>query len=137
MYTDDLLCCSPSLEQHLRDAREVLAILRKEKPFVKKPSKAYVKKPYVKKPYVKKAFGREELGFLASSCVLQVFLRPRGAGHQVCLQVCLRPAPAEPGFLRRRVSGAGVSADPREAGHATRMKASEQEVHALLHAAVA
>jgi hypothetical protein len=31
VYMDDLLCYSPSLEQHLRDVREVLAILRQEK----------------------------------------------------------------------------------------------------------
>ena len=30
VYMDDLLCYSPSLEQHLHDVREVLAILRQE-----------------------------------------------------------------------------------------------------------
>ena len=30
VYMDDLLCYSPSLEQHLQDVREVLAILRQE-----------------------------------------------------------------------------------------------------------
>ena len=64
VYMDDLLCYSSSLEQHLRDVREVLAILRQEKLYVKAS---------------KCAFGREELGFL---------------GH--------------------RVSGAGVSVDPRK-----------------------
>ena len=64
VYMDDLLCYSLSLEQHLRDVREVLAILRQEKLYVKAS---------------KSAFGREELGFL---------------GH--------------------RVSGAGVSVDPRK-----------------------
>ncbi len=64
MYMDDLLCYSPSFEQHLRDVREVLAILRQEKLYVKAS---------------KCAFGREELGFL---------------GH--------------------RISGAGVSVDPRK-----------------------
>ena len=49
VYMDDLLCYSPSLEQHLRDVREVLAILRQEKLYVKAS---------------KCAFGREELGFL-------------------------------------------------------------------------
>ena len=46
---DDLLCYSPSLEQHLRDVREVLSILRQEKLYVKAS---------------KCAFGRAELGFL-------------------------------------------------------------------------
>ena len=49
VYMDDLLCYSPSLEQHLRDVREVLAILRQEKLFVKAS---------------KCEFGRSELGFL-------------------------------------------------------------------------
>ena len=35
VYMDDLLCHSPTLEQHLRDVREVLAILRQEKLYVK------------------------------------------------------------------------------------------------------
>ena len=35
VYMDDLLCYSPSLEQHLLDVREVLSILRQEKLFVK------------------------------------------------------------------------------------------------------
>jgi hypothetical protein len=35
VYMDDLLCYSPSLDQHLRDVREVLAILRQEKLYVK------------------------------------------------------------------------------------------------------
>ena len=62
-YMDDLLCYSPSLEQHLRHVQEVLAILQQEKLHVKAS---------------KCAFGREE-----------------------------------PGFLGHRVSGAGVSVDPR------------------------
>ena len=49
VYVDDLLCFSPSLEQHLKDVKEVLAILRQEKLYVKAS---------------KCAFGREELGFL-------------------------------------------------------------------------
>ena len=49
VYMDYLLCYSPSLEQHLRDVREVLAIPRQEKLYVK---------------VSKCAFGREELGFL-------------------------------------------------------------------------
>jgi hypothetical protein len=49
VYMDDLLCSSPSLEQHLRDVREVLAILWQEKLYVKASECA---------------FGREELGFL-------------------------------------------------------------------------
>ncbi len=49
VYMEDLLCYSPSLEQHIRDVREVLAILRQEKLYVKAS---------------KFAFGREELGFL-------------------------------------------------------------------------
>ena len=49
VYMDDLLCYSPTLEQHLRDVREVLAILRQEKLYVKAS---------------KCAFGRSELGFL-------------------------------------------------------------------------
>ena len=46
---DDLLFYSSSLEQHLRDVREVLSILRQEKLYVKAS---------------KCAFGRQELGFL-------------------------------------------------------------------------
>jgi len=46
---DDLLCYSPTLEQHLTDVREVLAILRQEQLYVKAS---------------KCAFGRQELGFL-------------------------------------------------------------------------
>ena len=46
---DDLLCYNSSLEQHLRDVREVMAILRQKRLFVKAS---------------KCAFGREELGFL-------------------------------------------------------------------------
>ncbi len=46
---DDLLCYSPSLEQHPRYVHEVLAILRQEKLFVKAS---------------KCEFGRSELGFL-------------------------------------------------------------------------
>ena len=49
VYMDDLLCYSPSLEQHLQDVREVLAILRQEKLYVKAS---------------KCEFGRRELGFL-------------------------------------------------------------------------
>ena len=49
VYMDDLLCYSPSLEQYLRDVREVLDILRQEKLYVKAS---------------KCAFRREELGFL-------------------------------------------------------------------------
>jgi len=49
VYMDDLLCFSPTLEQHLQDVREVLAILRQEKLFVKAS---------------KCEFGRTELGFL-------------------------------------------------------------------------
>ena len=49
VYMDDLLCYSPTLEQHLRDVREVLAILRQEKLYVKAS---------------KCEFGRGELGFL-------------------------------------------------------------------------
>ena len=49
VYMDDLLCHSPTLEQHLRDVREVLAILRQEKLYVKAS---------------KCEFGRTELGFL-------------------------------------------------------------------------
>ena len=49
LHMDDLLCYSPSLEQRLRDVREVLSILRQEKLYVK----AY-----------KCAFGCAELGFL-------------------------------------------------------------------------
>ncbi len=46
---DDLLCYSSTLEQHLQDLREVLAILRQEKLYVKAS---------------KCEFGRQELGFL-------------------------------------------------------------------------
>ena len=46
---DDLLCYSPTLEQHLKDVREVLGILRQEKLYVKA---------------TKCAFCRSELGFL-------------------------------------------------------------------------
>ena len=46
---DDMLCYSPSLEQHLLDVREVLTILRQEKLYVKAS---------------KCEFGRPELGFL-------------------------------------------------------------------------
>jgi hypothetical protein len=46
---DDVLCYSPSLEQHLKDVREVLAILRQERLYVKAS---------------KCEFGRSELGFL-------------------------------------------------------------------------
>jgi hypothetical protein len=46
---DDLLCYSSTLEQHLQDVREVLAILRQEKLYVKAS---------------KCEFGRQELGFL-------------------------------------------------------------------------
>jgi len=46
---DDLLCYSPTLEQHLKDVREVLGILRQEKLYVKA---------------TKCAFARSELGFL-------------------------------------------------------------------------
>ena len=49
VYMDDLLCYSPTLEQHLKDVREVLGILRQEKLYVKA---------------TKCAFGRGELGFL-------------------------------------------------------------------------
>ena len=49
VYMDDLLCYSPTLEQHLKDVREVLGILRQEKLYVKA---------------TKCAFGRSELGFL-------------------------------------------------------------------------
>ena len=35
VYMDDLLCYSPTLEQHIQDVREVLAILRQEKLYVK------------------------------------------------------------------------------------------------------
>jgi len=49
VYMDDLLCYSHSLEQHLQDVREVLAILRQEKLYVKAS---------------KCEFGRTELGFL-------------------------------------------------------------------------
>ena len=49
VYMDDLLCYSPTLEQHLTDVREVLAILRQEQLYVKAS---------------KCAFGRQELGFL-------------------------------------------------------------------------
>ena len=49
VYMDDLLCYSPSLEQHLQDVREVLAILRQEGLYVKAS---------------KCEFGRSELGFL-------------------------------------------------------------------------
>jgi len=49
VYMDDLLCYSPTLEQHLHDVREVLAILRQEKLYVKAS---------------KCEFGRRELGFL-------------------------------------------------------------------------
>ena len=49
VYMDDVLCYSPSLEQHLKDVREVLAILRQERLYVKAS---------------KCEFGRSELGFL-------------------------------------------------------------------------
>jgi hypothetical protein len=49
VYMDDLLCYSPTLEQHIQDVREVLAILRQEKLYVKAS---------------KCEFGRRELGFL-------------------------------------------------------------------------
>ena len=49
VYMDDLLCYSPSLEQHLSDVREVLAILRQVKTYLKAS---------------KCAFAGEELGFL-------------------------------------------------------------------------
>ena len=49
VYMDDMLCYSPSLEQHLKDVREVLSILRQEGLYVKAS---------------KCAFGRQELGFL-------------------------------------------------------------------------
>ena len=49
VYMDDMLCYSPSLEQHLKDVREVLAILRQERLYVKAS---------------KCEFGRRELGFL-------------------------------------------------------------------------
>ena len=45
----DLLCYSPSLEQHLHDVWEVLSIMRQEELYVK---------------VSKCAFGRAELGFL-------------------------------------------------------------------------
>ena len=35
VYMDDLLCYSPTLEQHLKDVREVLGILCQEKLYVK------------------------------------------------------------------------------------------------------
>ena len=49
VYMDDLLCYSSTLEQHLQDVREVLAILRQKKLYVKAS---------------KCEFGRQELGFL-------------------------------------------------------------------------
>jgi transposase InsO family protein len=49
VYMDDMLCYSPSLEQHLKDVREVLSILRQEGLYVKAS---------------KCEFGRRELGFL-------------------------------------------------------------------------
>ncbi len=49
IYMDDLLCYSPSLEQHLQDVREVLAILRQDKLYVKAS---------------KCEFGPREFGFL-------------------------------------------------------------------------
>ena len=52
VYMGDLLCYSPSLEQHLRDAREVLAILWQERLCFKASMCAY---------------GREELRFLGHS----------------------------------------------------------------------
>ena len=45
---DDLLCFSPSMEQHLRDVHEVLSILLQEKLYVKA---------------CKCAFGREDRDF--------------------------------------------------------------------------
>ena len=50
LYMYDLLCCSPSLGQHLSDVREVLSILRQEKLYVKAS---------------KRAFGRAQLASLA------------------------------------------------------------------------
>ena len=52
VYMDDLLCYSPSLEQHLRNVREVLAILWQERLCLKASMCAY---------------GREELRFLGHS----------------------------------------------------------------------
>jgi hypothetical protein len=57
---DDVLCYSPSLEQHLKDVREVLAILRQERLYVKAS---------------KCEFGRSELGFLGH--------RVADAGHHL------------------------------------------------------
>ena len=59
---DDLLCYSPTLAQHLRDVREVLAILRQEKLYVKAS---------------KCEFGRTELGFLGH----RVSAAPGGGVH--------------------------------------------------------
>ena len=51
VFIDDVLCYNPSLGQHLKDMREVLAILRLRQ------ERLYVKAS-------KRKFGRRELGFL-------------------------------------------------------------------------
>jgi hypothetical protein len=63
VYMDDHLCCSPSLELHLRDVWEVLAILQQKKKLYINASKC--------------VFGLEELGFL-----------PVTVGHQAWGAAC-------------------------------------------------
>ena len=92
----DLLCHSPSLEQHLRDVREVLSILRQEKLYVKAS---------------KRDFGRAELGFLGH--------RVSAAGVAVCTRKGRGPCgiglfrhPTSSYYYRRFVDGYADIAAP-------------------------